>query len=85
MTPVKTAPFYAYDVNPISIGTMVGLKVDEHCRLLGQGGDPIPNLYCTGEMCFGGNVLSKTYMGGMSVCTALSTGRIAGDHAVSEL
>lgn len=85
MTPVVSAPFYAYDLHAIAIGTMVGIKVDENCLVVGNGDSPVGGLYAVGEMCLGGNVLSKTYMGGISVGNALSTGRIAAEHAIANL
>ncbi|MDO4548653.1 MAG: FAD-binding protein [Clostridia bacterium] len=80
MLPVRTAPFYAVALNPVAIGSLVGLVVTENCEVINNSGDVVENLYAVGEMCQGGNI--ATIYGGLSgVGTAIHTGRIAGEHA----
>src|SRR3546814_3176757 len=46
--PVEKAPFYAIKIYPGDGSTTVGLKIDEHCRVLDAQGDPLPGLYAAG-------------------------------------
>lgn len=46
--PVSTAPFYAVQILPGDSTTTLGLKVDEHARVLNSSGAPIPGLYAAG-------------------------------------
>lgn len=85
MYPVRTAPFYAGELRCCIIGTLVGLKVNEHCQPLNTGGAPIENLYAIGETCLGGNVLADLYAGGVSIATALGTGQIVAEHISASL
>src|SRR3546814_14610571 len=41
--PVEKAPFYAIKIYPGDGSTTVGLKIDEHCRVLDAQGDPLPD------------------------------------------
>lgn len=85
MYPVRTAPFYAGELRCCIIGTLVGLKVDEACRVIGRAGALIPNLYAIGEACLGGNVLADLYAGGVSIATALGTGQIVAEDIAASL
>src|SRR3546814_20758363 len=46
--PVEKAPFYAIKLYPSDGSTTVGLKIDEHCRVLDAQADPLPGLYAAG-------------------------------------
>ncbi|MDB5424787.1 MAG: fumarate reductase, partial [Phenylobacterium sp.] len=46
--PIEHAPFYAVKVFPGDTTTTVGLRVDDHARVLGAGGAPIPGLHAIG-------------------------------------
>lgn len=85
MYPVKTGPFYGGEISICVIGSLVGLKVNENCQILGAGDLPIDGLYGVGEVCLGGNILSKYYSGGCSVATALNSGRISAEHIATNL
>lgn len=85
MHPVKNGPFYAGELAICIIGTLVGLKANENAQILGTGDEPIENLYGTGEVVLGGNILSKLYAGGVSIATALGTGQIAAQHIMESL
>ena len=85
MYPVKNGPFYAGEISICVIGSLVGLKVNENCQILGEGDAPIDGLYGVGEVCLGGNILSMYYSGGCSIATALNTGRISAEHIAANL
>lgn len=82
MIPLEKGPFYAIALNPIAIGSLVGLKVTENCEVVDNSGNVVPNLYAVGEMSMGGNLLT-TYIGAWGNGYALYSGRIAGEHAKS--
>ncbi len=46
--PIETGPFYAVKIFPGDTTTTVGLKVDDHARVLGADGAPIPGLHAIG-------------------------------------
>jgi succinate dehydrogenase/fumarate reductase flavoprotein subunit/uncharacterized protein with FMN-binding domain len=85
MYPVKNGPFYAGEISCCIIGSLVGLKVNENCQILGTDDKPIEGLYGVGEVCLGGNILSMLYSGGCSVATALNSGRISAEHIAASL
>lgn len=80
MLPVATAPFYAVEVRPLTINlTAYGVRIDDHARVIGADGAPVPGLLAAGE-CTGGII--KTYIGsGNSLANACGFGRIAGETA----
>lgn len=45
---IRHAPFYAVRLYPGDIGTLTGLRVDTHARVLDGAGAPIPGLYACG-------------------------------------
>jgi hypothetical protein len=47
--PIETPPFYAVRVEPTPLGTSLGLLTDEHARVLGRDGQPVPGLYAAGN------------------------------------
>ncbi|VVO53488.1 FAD-dependent oxidoreductase [Pseudomonas fluorescens] len=47
--PITVAPFYAIRLEPSDLGTGIGLKVDDHARLLDAGGTPVPGVYACGN------------------------------------
>ena len=85
MYPIKKGPFYAGEISCCIIGSLVGLKVNENCEILGAGDVPIKGLYGVGEVCLGGNILSLLYSGGCSIATALNSGRISAEHIAANL
>jgi fumarate reductase flavoprotein subunit len=81
LTPLRTPPFYAVPVWPVTVNvTGAGLRVDDRARVLGADGRPVAGLFAAGE-CVGG-LLGPVYMGsGNSLGLAVGMGRIAGEEA----
>jgi fumarate reductase flavoprotein subunit len=83
LLPLATPPFYGVEVRALTVNvTACGLRIDDHARVLGNDGAPIPGLFAAGE-CTGGII--KTYIGsGNSLANACGFGRIAGESAARE-
>lgn len=83
LLPLRTAPFYAVPVAPVTVNvTGAGLRIDATARVLGADGAPVPGLFAAGE-CVGG-LLGPVYMGsGNSLGLATGVGRIAGEEAAA--
>jgi len=47
--PVSRPPFFAVRVEPVPLGTSLGLITDEHARVLNAAGNPIDGLYAAGN------------------------------------
>jgi hypothetical protein len=82
--PVEKAPFYAIKAHPKTMGTFGGVKTDEFYRVLRADGSVINNLYAGGE-CANKVLYNQVYMSGSAVQFALTSGRIAGEHAAKNL
>ena len=46
---VEKAPYYAIKMVATSLGTLGGIKSNEHFQVVKQDGTPIPGLYCAGN------------------------------------
>ncbi|MBV9356467.1 MAG: FAD-dependent tricarballylate dehydrogenase TcuA [Chloroflexi bacterium] len=75
--PLATPPFYAYALRPGITFTYMGLKVDEHARVLRADGRPFANLFAAGEI-MAGNILGHGYLAGFGLTIGTVFGRIAG-------
>lgn len=84
LIPVEEAPYYALKVYPKTMGTFGGVKIDENCRVLREDGSIINNLYAGGETA-NKMIYNRVYMSGSSVQYALTSGRLAGEHAAQNL
>ena len=80
LKPFEKAPFYAVRVVPQTGGTMGGVKVDEHFRVVDKAGKPIPGLYAGGEV-QNRPYYQRVYTSGTGLGIAYTSGRIAGAHA----
>jgi tricarballylate dehydrogenase len=88
LTPPKThwaqridqPPFYAYGLRPGLTFTYLGLKVDEHARVMMSDGKLSSNIFAAGEI-MAGNILGKGYAAGIGVTIGTVFGRIAGREA----
>ncbi|HWC80510.1 MAG TPA: FAD-binding protein [Pseudonocardiaceae bacterium] len=78
--PVDRPPFYALKIFPSDVGTCGGLVTDEHARVLGPDGAPLPGLYATGNIT--ATVMGRKYLGaGGSIGNTLVFGFVAAEHA----
>lgn len=81
---VTTAPYYAVKIYPKTMGTFGGVKTDENYNVLRADGSIINNLYAVGENA--NKVLyNQVYMTGSAVQFAVTSGRLAGAHAATNL
>ena len=82
---IKNGPFYGIVTNPVLIGSIPGIKVDENCRVLDAQNQAIKNLFACGELIFG-NLFSGAYVSsGSGVGISAYTGAIAADAVIEEL
>ena len=77
---IETAPFYAYPVRPGITFTYLGVRVDEHARILMKDGRPSANMFAAGEI-MAGNVLGRGYAAGIGMTIGSVFGRLAGRGA----
>ena len=81
---VEKAPYYAIKLYPKTMGTFAGVKTNDNFQVIKVDGSPINNLYAVGENA--NKVLyNQVYMTGSSVQFALTSGRIAGEHAAKSV
>jgi 3-oxosteroid 1-dehydrogenase len=79
LAPVASPPFYAFELWPGDLGTKGGLVTDEHARVLGEDGDPIPGLYAAGNT--SASVMGHEYAGaGATIGPAMTFGYLAAKH-----
>lgn len=88
MVSMTTAPYYLSLFDPsMNTNCLMGLATDEYCRILGEGGEPIPGLYGAGEL-IEGNVCGGTKAGprypscGSCLAAGIYGGPIAVRHAL---
>jgi tricarballylate dehydrogenase len=77
---IETAPFYAYPVRPGITFTYLGVRVNEHARVLMKDGSPSANMFAAGEI-MAGNVLGRGYAAGIGMTIGSVFGRLAGRGA----
>lgn len=80
---VEKAPYYAIKMVATSLGTLGGIKSNEHFQVVKQDGTPIPGLYCAGNDV--GGMYGDSYdllMAGSTIAWAVNSGRIAAENAV---
>ncbi|MEN0105928.1 MAG: FAD-dependent oxidoreductase [Pseudomonas sp.] len=79
LAPIEQGPFYAVEVVPGDIGTACGLLTDEHARVLGENGQPIPGLYAAGNDM--NSIMGGHYPGpGITLGPGLTFGYLAARH-----
>jgi tricarballylate dehydrogenase len=76
-------PFAAYPLRPGLTFTHFGVAVDEHMRVLRQGGRPLRNVFAAG-MIMAANVLGDGYLAGLGVTLSTVFGRLAGEEAARQ-
>jgi len=77
---VESAPYYAIKVYPKTMGTFAGVKTNDNYQVIREDGSVINNLYAGGEMA-NKALYNQVYMSGSAVQFALTSGRLAGEHA----
>ncbi|AIT79817.1 hypothetical protein JI59_08515 [Novosphingobium pentaromativorans US6-1] len=78
---IEKAPFYAIEVFPGDVGTVGGLVVDRHARVVDGQGTPIPGLYAAGNCA--APIFGRTYPGaGASIAGTCTFGYLAARHAM---
>lgn len=80
---ISKPPFYAFKLQPRSLGTIGGVKINEKIEAVDKNGDPIPGLYVAGSDA--GGLYGDTYdleMAGSTLGFAVNSGRIAAENAV---
>jgi len=80
LSPIETAPFYAFKTFPTMFDNMGGLKINENAQVIDVWGNVISRLYAVGNVA--GGVLGEHYPGSGSALNAgMTFGLIAGKHA----
>lgn len=82
LQPLTRGPYYAYRWGNLLLTTHGGLCKDGEARVLDMNGEPIPNLYCAGEM---GSTFPWALSGGQSIGDGLAFGRIGGRNAAARV
>ena len=77
---IDTPPYWGYPLRPGITFTYLGVRVDEHARMLLADGTPSSNVFAAGEI-MAGNILRKGYLGGIGMAIGTTFGRIAGEEA----
>lgn len=78
MGPIEKGPFYAVALTPALVATTGGAMRDTHSRALDWNNNPIPNLYCVGEL---GSYVSNLYQNGIFLNECITSGRAAAQDA----
>jgi fumarate reductase flavoprotein subunit len=76
--PLAKGPFYAITLLGHSATSSAGIVVDNQMRVLRGNGQPVPNLYATGEVLGSGATLGNAFVPGMMLTPALAIGRWLG-------
>ena len=74
LTPIKTAPFHACHCSATMLNTDGGPRRNEHAQIIDLDGNPIPNLYSSGEF---GSIWCHMYNGGGNLAECCTFSRIA--------
>jgi tricarballylate dehydrogenase len=77
---IDTAPFLAYPLRPGITFTYLGVRVDDHARVMMKGGRA-ENIYAAGEI-MAGNILGRGYVAGVGMTIGTVFGEIAGRAAI---
>jgi len=81
---VEKAPYYAVKLYGKTMGTFAGVKTNENYQVVREDGSIINNLYAAGENA-NKIIYNQVYMSGSAVQFALTSGRLAGEHAAQNL
>lgn len=78
---IENGPYYAYPRKPAVHHTMGGVRIDGETHALDGEGNPIPGLYCAGEIT--GNIHGGNRLGGNAIVDFCVFGQIAGTNAAA--
>ena len=81
---IDTRPFYGYPLRPGITFTYLGVRVDEHARVIMDDGAPTKNLFAAGEV-MAGCVLGQGYLAGIGMTIGTVFGRVAGREAAAHV
>lgn len=81
MTPVLTPPFYAITCIPEVLNTDGGPRRNERAQIVDWDGEPIPNLYSSGEF---GSLWASKYQGSGNITECMVFGRIAARELIAK-
>lgn len=79
---IDTPPYFAYPLRPGITFTYMGVRVNEHARVMMDNGDETTNLFACGEI-MSGNILGQGYLAGFGMTLGAVFGRIAGAEAAN--
>jgi tricarballylate dehydrogenase len=82
--PIDKPPYYGYVLRPGVTFTYLGLKVNEHAKVLFKDDTPSANIYAAGEI-MAGNILGQGYLAGLGMTIGTVFGRIAGVEAAKHV
>ncbi len=77
---IDTPPFFGYPLRPGITFTYLGVRVDEHARIMMKRRQPSNNMFAAGEI-MAGNVLGQGYVAGIGMTIGTVFGRVAGHEA----
>ncbi len=78
--PIERPPFYAIRFQGCSVFSAAGLVVNDSLQVLGDDGEPIPNLFAAGEILGAWQTMGQGNSGGMMATPALTFGRLLGSR-----
>ena len=77
MAKIDEGPFYAVELTPAVVATTGGARRNTHSQALDRNDEPIPGLYCVGEL---GSYVSNLYQNGIFLNECFTSGRAAAQH-----
>ena len=77
MAKIDDGPFYAVELTPAVVATTGGARRNIHSQALDWDDEPIPGLYCVGEL---GSYVSNLYQNGIFLNECFTSGRAAAQH-----
>ena len=81
--PIDTPPYYAIHAVGFTVLSPAGLDADVGMRVLDTEGQPIPNLYASGEVFGKARLSGQTFLSGMSLLPAVTFGRLLGQKLLT--
>jgi hypothetical protein len=81
LKPIARGPYYGYRWGQILITTLGGVRKDERGRVLDPYGEPIPRLYCAGDVA---STYTLALSGGLGLGDAMAFARIAARDVLTQ-